>query len=653
MISQLQFFMDSKNIDNIYDHALILVTLISVIGAAVYWFYKLNLPGIIVTVILVVLLYIIILRYSKIHNLNTRAPGNTDSENLAPKKLRPVLVLDIAYFFGIAASWFILWQSHTTAALISPWQAVPQYFFAVIAAVFVVLLFRLTLSARNSLMLLSAFYFTVFAVVLVVFPLGFGFDPFIHQATLDLIARVGSVDPKPLYYLGQYAFLTIVSKLFFLPLKELHYLLIPLLAAVFLPQTLLRFLRSWFSENNSISITIAALLSIPFGMFTITTPQHLAYLLLALVILRGLDCRGPRDLIIIYLLALAALASQAIAGIPALLFAVILTVYYSDLPRFKVIFSAAIYVFAAFALPLALWIAGRSQPVSEAAYIPEPVFSLPANPHSENLILNTAYFFIFNLEYIIIFLVLAGLYIAWRYRQRCRIMVLYAGMGITLFVAYYLSRNLDFSYLIDYERGSFLERIRTEAVLFASPFIVIAIYALVSRAKAAPRYIRYTFGAFLVISFSVSVYASYPRFDRYFNSHSYTVSQADIDAVRLVNKQAGNSKYIVLANQQVSAAALSEFGFKQYYQTSNGSDIFYYPIPTGGPLYGYYLNMVYLKPSRDTMLKAMDLAGVNEAYFVLNKYWWAFDKIAAEAKLEADSYFGIDNDNILVFEYRR
>jgi len=105
----------------------------------------------------------------------------------------------------------------------------------------------------------------------------------------------------------------------------------------------------------------------------------------------------------------------------------------------------------------------------------------------------------------------------------------------------------------------------------------------------------------------------------------------------------------VLANQQVSAAALREFGFSRYYK----GDVYFYPIPTGGTLYQYYLDMVYKKPAKDTMLKAMDFAGVGQSYFVLNKYWWAFPKILAEAKLEADSWTEIKDGEIYIFKYSK
>ena len=53
------------------------------------------------------------------------------------------------------------------------------------------------------------------------------------------------------------------------------------------------------------------------------------------------------------------------------------------------------------------------------------------------------------------------------------------------------------------------------------------------------------------------------------------------------------------------------------------------------------------------MLAAMDLAGVSQGYFVLNKYWWAFKKILDQAKLSASSFEEIDNGEVYVFKYER
>jgi hypothetical protein len=157
--------------------------------------------------------------------------------------------------------------------------------------------------------------------------------------------------------------------------------------------------------------------------------------------------------------------------------------------------------------------------------------------------------------------------------------------------------------------------------------------------------------AWILISLIItcSLYLSYPRLDAYHNSRGFSVSASDLKAVNFIANQA-NDKYIVLANQQTSVAALAELGFDNYLPTPNG-EMFIYPIPTGGQLYQYYLEMVNQKPDQKIMRNAMELAGVKESYFVINKYWNFSNRLIAEAKLQATKFWSIDNGNVYIFKY--
>ena len=79
---------------------------------------------------------------------------------------------------------------------------------------------------------------------------------------------------------------------------------------------------------------------------------------------------------------------------------------------------------------------------------------------------------------------------------------------------------------------------------------------------------------------------------------------------------------------------MKEYGFIKYFN----DDVFYYPIPTGGQLYQFYLDMVNVGPTRLKAIEAMDLAGVDKAYLVVNDYWFLADKIIENAKREATSW---------------
>jgi hypothetical protein len=57
-------------------------------------------------------------------------------------------------------------------------------------------------------------------------------------------------------------------------------------------------------------------------------------------------------------------------------------------------------------------------------------------------------------------------------------------------------------------------------------------------------------------------------------------------------------------------------------------------------------------PKKEIMINSMNLAKVNLSYFVLNKYWWASDKLIEEIKIEADYWEKID-DEVYVFQFKK
>jgi len=529
----------------------------------------------------------------------------------------------------------------------------PAYFFLLYALLTLVLIVSIYKNNNLSILLLSSHYFLSFGVALIVFRVGFGFDPFIHEATLNVIDKLGYILPKPLYYLGQYSLIIIIHKLSFIPIAWLNTFLVPFLSAVFLPFTIKKVLRAWFKDNKKIYLTIILLLIFPISFLTISTPQNFSYLLLLIIILLGLVCSHPRDLITLYVLSLAAITIHPLAGIPALLFTLAITIHHSNIKEIKTNLYRIVFFFGVAALPLAFHFLERSTLSTSSQttnFVWPSIFSLPNTflPNSESIILNFVYFLAFNQKFIILAISTAGIIIAYKHREHCRIFGLYLLMSISLFLSYILTSLLPFNFLIFYERANFSNRILLISVLFLLPFILLALHGFVIRVLKNNKFIKTAWLILLVLLITTSLYLSYPRFDNYHNSHSYVTSQRDIDAVKWIDKSADDD-FVVLSNQQVSAAALHEFGFKKYYK----QNIFYYPIPTGAPLYQYYLDMVYNKPSYNTALMAMDLAGVDTAYFVLNKYWWAFPKILAEAKLEANSWQKFGNNEVYVFTYFR
>ncbi len=645
-----------KKIYFVLQSSLVLLCLISFFGALVYFIYALNLLGLIISLILAIATFIIILFFYRAHNINLAKKSKKIEFNYID------FLLLTSYFILLAVSFYILLTHRTSASIISPWQVVPPYFFIVYGLATVILIINIIKNKTAALFLISLHYFLSFSVALFVYRIGYGFDPFIHRATVSLIDKIGAVAPKTFYYLGQYGLVVIIHKISHLALVTLDKILVPILAAVFLPLYLWRALKSWTDDDKNIYFMVLSVLIFTFPFFIITTPQNLAYLLLLIIILSGLVCRNIYDLIIIYLLALTALVTQPIAGLPALFFALILTVYHSDRPKLKIYLYSIILFLTVISLPLTFYFINNSGSNAEtsASLIDNSSASpaVPLIPGQFNFILNFVYLYAFNLKFLIILLIVVGLVLAYFKRKKSRLLIIYFLMSAALLVAYFLTIKLPFNFLINYERNNYSDRILLEATFFSLPFILLSLFHFIKRIFKQSNLIKYSFLTFLGCLIIAALYLSYPRFDNYFNSHGQSTSLTDITAVNWINREA-KEDYIVLANQQVSAAALNQFGFTKYYKPAssaadkNISEIFYYPIPTGGPLYQYYLQMVYQKPSRQTMQAAMDLVGVGQAYFVLNKYWFAFDKILAEAKFSADSWQSIDNGQVYVFRYSK
>ncbi|MBI4811897.1 hypothetical protein HY798_00375 [Candidatus Falkowbacteria bacterium] len=650
----------------ILNKILIFISAVIIYGGLVYRFYALNSMGVSISLILAIISFIIIRRIDRKYNTKH---GTWNIEH-------GIQIPHIKYLLSVIACFYILLSHRTAGAIISPWQVVPSYFFIFYSLATAFLIAIILNAKRYALLLLSLHYFLSLSVALIIYKIGYGFDPFIHQATVDLIDKIGAVDPKPFYYLGQYAIVIIVHKITAAPLVWLDKFLVPLLTAVYLPLFIFNATAKLFENKKTTLLTAAASLALPLPFFIVTTPQNLAYLFLLLTILFGLTAKNTFELAVIFLFTAAALIIHPIAGIPALAFALMLAVHHSSAilkPLFapllrggREVFYALIFIFSSVALPIIfyLWEKGNAVVASVAeAPVSSPKFIVPGD---ENFILNFIYLYGFNIKTIIIILAATGIIIAYRERQKYKLFFLYFLMSAALFASYLLTTLLPFNFLINYERENYSERLLLISAFFLLPFILLAVSALIDKTLKQAKSVKIIFLIFFTFLISASLYLSYPRFDNYFNSRGYSTSANDIAAVRWIEENR-QKDYIVLANQQVSAAALREYGFAKYYRrqntTINGQnnleirnsklEIFYYPIPTGGPLYRYYLDMVYKKPSRATMLAAMDLAGVSEGYFVLNKYWWAFPKILEEAKLEADNWKKIGNGEIYVFEYKK
>jgi hypothetical protein len=524
----------------------------------------------------------------------------------------------------------VLWHFSSTESIVTPWQVVPDWIFALYFVAVAVTI----LSLKRSRLGFWFFALGSFTVIPIVYQLGYGYDFFIHSASLREIISTGAILPKTNYYFGQYIFILLAQKLLFVPQGLLHLWLVPLLAAILMPWLAIR----QFSAADE-SWGWFLLLIFPFGFLTFTTPQNFGLLLLLLQIII-LSKPSRNNFLMASFLVLFNLTIHPISALPGLTL-LLLAWYKFRQHSSRLVFSLSAII--PLLIPVLLLATGAASWTGFRPFgslLAVTPFTLP---DYENIFLNAAYGYYDNLAVIAV-LVLAGALFA--YSRKLESLAANVGLSLGLIGTVVVMQFLSLRDVIDYEQADYARRILLIAFLVSLPVIAKILAGLAQRILAQRTLDKAIWLIFISSLLTGSFYLSYPRHDNYFNSRGLSVSQADIEAVRYIEQRAQGASYVVLANQQVSAASLREFGFAHYYRGN-----FYYPIPTTNPLYAYYLDMVYKKPAKETAEAAKNTAGVDKAYFVLNRYWQDFPKLLEEAKLSAKSYQGFENGNVYVFEY--
>ncbi len=629
-----------------------LLSAYSLLGAIIYYFYQLNQLSVSI-LFAVISVAILSLDFKTSHN------SEFIIHNLIsnfPKLKSYILnlqssILTITYLILFAIAIYTLFISQTADAIRSPWQIIPRAFFIIYFLATLNLIFLLFKSKTTSsnLILISLHFFLTTSVAFIIYKPGYGFDPFIHQATELAIFKNGFILPKPFYYLGQYSIVVIFAHLFQISTEWLDKLLLPILMAIFLPYIIYKSLARTFNwQKNRSQILSLIFLILPFSLFIATTPQALASLFAIIILFLSFLYLKDREIPFWFLAFLAActLAIHALSGIPILIYLVIAWLLKNKNSSNKII----LIIFAllsVFALPLALLLNSIISIYKITLTTPNFLIQLP-NIFSKQFwfFLDLAYLYKNSIYLIFLIITSLALYNLIKY-SKARLFIASLLTFAILIINSILLSFINVSFIINYEQGDFASRIFQLSFYFLLPIVIYGLYVFLAKAEEK-KSIYQLYSIFLLSIFlTCSLYLSYPRFDDYDNSKFINVSQPDFDTVNFIEANSHGQNYIVLSNQMASAAALKIFGFTKYY---NGQ--YFYPIPTGGLLYKYFETMIYREASKRTMEQSMEFARVNIAYFILPTYWSHFEEISAFAAKEADAIYNVD-DKIWVFKYTK
>ncbi|OGL66583.1 hypothetical protein A2856_02780 [Candidatus Uhrbacteria bacterium RIFCSPHIGHO2_01_FULL_63_20] len=558
------------------------------------------------------------------------------SERLAYRAAACVSLAGITVAFALA---------RTDVGLASPWLAIPGIvFLGVGVAAFSILQLRADRWAHA----LTAWAVTALVgVSAVVYAVGFGFDPFLHRAAETAIAKDGVIEPLRLLYAGQYATVVAIARLTFIPVKLVDVFLVPALVAVLFP----------FALRRAAGTPVAALaaLAIPFSSLTFTVPYNLAVWAFALVVaLAGIHTRGAALLRMI--LAAFAFLCHPLIGLPALAYAVTL----AALGRFgsgSGRWASATLAFLAFvtAVPFALaryvaqsggvihfWDMFMRTDLFKGLFLDPFVHDFHPIPwHWEAL-------YAFR-TYAVPVIAVGALIMAVRRVRKGRddaalaFIVFMLGTFVSL---WFTSTVFEFVDIINYEQLEFALRALNAMYLAAA---VAGATWIFSSPIAHNR--RFLTASALAVMVPLSWYFSYPQLNAKSVFPAQSVSRADVEAVREIERRNVGTPYLVLSNQMMSAAAVETLGFAHEIEGPTGTQL-WYAIPTGGELYRSFEVIAYDGASpRDTLARAAALYGVPRAYLAIPRYWFGSNAIAGQASAEGLSAISVNDGEIIIFEY--
>ena len=522
---------------------------------------------------------------------------------------------------------FLAAQSRNSGAVIkSPWLELPILFLPLF---FIGTLCLILLNKKIVQCAFAAHFFLFFCLAAFFYGFGYGFDQFVHEAAQKYIIEHGTITPKPTQYIGLYSINIFLRHTTGLSINLLDSALVPLLTIILAP-TILRFLGNKGAEN----LSILGILFLPLSSFVVSTPQGLANLLLLIFIFLGLN--GYKK----FAAPLSILLIHPLAGVIAFI--------YLALIKFKR--SKKLIAMGIVALPLAFaflsYRLGGHQlfilDVSGALRDYWSFLTFGGLKQNYNIWLDAIYL----VQYLLLpAIIITAICIARIYKKEISQYPLCL-FGITTASSFITRIFVDFSYLINYEQKNYPERIFYISFLFLAPYLLFAVSRIASFVRERGFFVHRVFFACLFAFFiTANLYLTYPRWDNYQNDKGKNVTSFIIEATAKIKQDAGDKSYVVLADQAVSAAALRADGFKKYYKMPLG-EVFYYPIPTGGPLYNEFLNLVYNNAGEKAAANAKNLTGAEIAYIALPSYWENYERIKENLKIKMDIVF--EDKNIII-----
>ncbi|MFH0857125.1 MAG: hypothetical protein V1848_00040 [Candidatus Magasanikbacteria bacterium] len=574
-------------------------------------------------------------------------------------------LLQLLFVLSQITLFSLLFSNQTDELMVSPWQTLNFVFF-LIYAFSLFLYFLITKKVQIPLFVKFFFLISIFAVsysvVPIIYTLGFGYDGFIHRVAENYIHSFGSISPKTPFYIGQYSVLVWFHALTGISLFFLDVVFVPFLASLLIPLVLFFTLKHAYKidEERSLQISLFPLFLF-FLSFHLTSPHNVVLLFLVLSVFILFNyIKNILPWYIPLTTVLIALCTHILLGAPLLLFFIAI-VLGKNIQNTKIFYSLSVlYTFLlAFLFPVlfALYnsLSGYDFPTLINPFTKLQLFlQIFERPfwykEHAGFILDSLYIWQYSLPVILFCISIAGYVL---HKRKEKEYILFPLTAIGLFLGAWLLRSfIQFPNLAEEEQNNYPMRLVIASILFMLPWAIYCITQLKYNLKNYQKYIVMAMCSGILMT---TLYFAYPQRNPKIFYPGFNITKYDFEAVRWIHakeKENTETDYVVLANTLVSATAMTEYGFQKYY-VINGQEQFYYSTPSGSPLYTEYLNMVYDRANTDHIPSVMNMTNTKTVYFVLNKYWRNYDKVAEEAKKTANEWHVIGKDDVFIFVYRQ
>ncbi len=577
---------------------------------------------------------------------------STWSLSKLPKIIIPLAIL----WTDLLIIWYVN-KKASTELIRSPWELLGFKFWILLGLASILLISWIlqTQKSQKTLFLVSLHFLIISSIALWLYPLGFGYDQFLHQSALQVIKDTGTIKPHLFLYIGQYAWTLFFNDLAQVSLAKVNQWLVPLSFALLWPYTLyygLKYGLKWSTKIALSSVLISIILGFNFAIMT--TPQNLAFILFAVFIfLLTLIQKNHRYLPFATLFSCGLLTIHPLGGISSFILVLFLWWQKTKFSQVtKKIGETTLYLSGVVSLPLFFalyqYLGKKSWANIFSWHFPQITWPRLHFKQSYNFALDFAHNLGQNIDLIFVILFILATYLIFKkhkYLFFTKHYLLLSFLALNYLLAWLF---VSFGDQIDYQQSDYLLRI---ILLFKLSSITLLLtvwfFAWRTTLKKPLWHPNKIFLIIIsVIIILVSTYFSYPLYDRYQNSQSVNVTADDLETVVLIEASAGEEDYIVLANQMLGAAAIDEYGFKHYYQNN-----FYYSMPVGNEnIYQEFLSMIEKQADRETALKAMNKAQVARLYFVVPNYWHSAKSAITQAKASADSYFTVGNNTVFLYK---